>query len=144
MGHSATAWDQNSVLEVVKDWNGIDQVVLRVPRGASARVRYYPIDSFFSVKTCIHSEVRIEGLETLDYLDNLCQRKRFTEQGDAVTFESEVTPLSYELYNANFTNLQVDRIYLGSPNVIAVLDHEKKRTFLIKKKGLPDVGMMLS
>ncbi|THU51603.1 hypothetical protein C4D60_Mb06t32760 [Musa balbisiana] len=68
------------------------------------------------------SEVRIEGLETLDYLDNLCQRKRFTEQGDAVTFESEV-----------------DRIYLGSPNVIAVLDHEKKRTFLIKKKGLPDV-----
>lgn len=49
-----------------------------------------------------------------------------------------------ELYNANFTDLQVDRIYLGSPNVIAVLDHEKKRTFLIKKKGLPDVGMMLS
>ncbi|WOL01503.1 glucose-6-phosphate 1-epimerase [Canna indica] len=68
------------------------------------------------------SEVRIEGLETLDYLDNLCQRERFTEQGDAVTFESEV-----------------DRIYLGSPNVIAVLDHEKKRTFLIRKEGLPDV-----
>lgn len=36
------------------------------------------------------SEVRIEGLETLDYLDNLCQRERFTEQGDALTFESEV------------------------------------------------------
>ncbi len=38
----------------------------------------------------VHSEVRIEGLETLDYLDNLCQRERFTEQGDAITFESEV------------------------------------------------------
>lgn len=37
-----------------------------------------------------HSEVRIEGLETLDYLDNLSQRERFTEQGDAITFESEV------------------------------------------------------
>lgn len=37
-----------------------------------------------------HSEVRVEGLETLDYLDNLCQRERFTEQGDAITFESEV------------------------------------------------------
>jgi glucose-6-phosphate 1-epimerase len=36
------------------------------------------------------SEVRIEGLETLDYLDNLSQRERFTEQGDAITFESEV------------------------------------------------------
>lgn len=39
---------------------------------------------------CVHSEVRVEGLETLDYLDNLCQRERFTEQGDALTFESEV------------------------------------------------------
>lgn len=38
----------------------------------------------------IHSEIRIEGLETLDYLDNLCQKERFTEQGDAITFESEV------------------------------------------------------
>ncbi|GAA0186387.1 hypothetical protein LIER_33675 [Lithospermum erythrorhizon] len=37
------------------------------------------------------SEVRIEGLETLDYLDNLLQRERFTEKGDAITFESEVS-----------------------------------------------------
>ncbi|XP_038681426.1 putative glucose-6-phosphate 1-epimerase isoform X2 [Tripterygium wilfordii] len=67
------------------------------------------------------SEVRIEGLETLDYLDSLCQRERFTEQGDAVTFESEI-----------------DRVYLNSPSIVAVLDHEKKRTFVIKKEGLPD------
>lgn len=39
---------------------------------------------------CTHSEVRVEGLETLDYLDNLCEKERFTEQGDALTFESEV------------------------------------------------------
>lgn len=44
---------------------------------------------------CNGSEVRIEGLETLDYLDNLCQRERFTEQGDAITFESEV--ISFKL-----------------------------------------------
>lgn len=37
------------------------------------------------------SEVRVEGLETLDYLDNLQNRERFTEQGDAITFESEVS-----------------------------------------------------
>lgn len=37
------------------------------------------------------SEVRVEGLETLDYLDNLQHRERFTEQGDALTFESEVS-----------------------------------------------------
>ncbi|KAL5708893.1 glucose-6-phosphate 1-epimerase [Ranunculus cassubicifolius] len=249
MGHSSGAvWDQRAAIEITKDWNGIDQVTLRSPRGALARVslhggqivswrndrgeellftsnkaifkfpkamrggipicfpqfgnsgcleqhgfarnKLWTIDgdppplhasdsngksfvdlllkpseedikcwphSFefrlrvslaasgelsmisrirningkpFSFSFAYHtylsvsdiSEVRIEGLETLDYLDNLCQRERFTEQGDAITFESEV-----------------DRVYLTSPKVIAVLDHEKKRTFVIKKEGLPDV-----
>ncbi|KAL1548847.1 glucose-6-phosphate 1-epimerase [Salvia divinorum] len=67
------------------------------------------------------SEVRVEGLETLDYLDNLQNRERFTEQGDAITFESEV-----------------DKIYLSTPTKIAILDHEKKRTFVIRKDGLSD------
>lgn len=35
--------------------------------------------------------MRVEGVETLDYLDNLKNRERFTEQGDAITFESEVS-----------------------------------------------------
>ncbi|KAK9277374.1 hypothetical protein L1049_006917 [Liquidambar formosana] len=76
--------------------------------------------TYFSISDI--SEVRIEGLETLDYLDNLCHKERFTEQGDALTFESEV-----------------DRFYLSSSDVIAVFDHEKKRTFVIQKEGLPDV-----
>ncbi|CAO2044063.1 unnamed protein product [Urochloa humidicola] len=67
------------------------------------------------------SEVRVEGLETLDYLDNLQDRSRFTEQGDAIVFESEL-----------------DRIYLGTPSKIAIIDHEKKRTFVVRKGGLPD------
>ncbi|KAJ9683360.1 hypothetical protein PVL29_019090 [Vitis rotundifolia] len=36
------------------------------------------------------SEVRVEGLETLDYFDNLMQRERHTEQADAITFDGEV------------------------------------------------------
>ncbi|KAK4747900.1 hypothetical protein SAY87_014486 [Trapa incisa] len=75
--------------------------------------------TYFSISDI--SEVRVEGLETLDYLDNLCQRERFTEQGDAITFESEV-----------------DRVYLSSSD-IAIFDHERKRTFIIRKEGLPDV-----
>ncbi|KAJ3695186.1 hypothetical protein LUZ60_000563 [Juncus effusus] len=253
MGHLARNWDRKSEFEITKDWNGIDQVVLRVPCGASVRVSLHggqviswrnekgeellftsskaifkppkamrggipicfpqfgncgsleqhgfarnkiwsietdppPLNSNsisnsnpdsdsnfvdlllkpteddikcwphcfelrlrvslsmngglslisrirningknFSFSFAYHtylsvsdiSEVRIEGLETLDYLDNLCRKERFTEQGDAITFESEV-----------------DRVYLGSPNLIAILDHEKKRTFLIRKVGLPD------
>ncbi|CAI0408569.1 unnamed protein product [Linum tenue] len=76
--------------------------------------------TYFSISDI--NEVRVEGLETLDYLDNLCERERFTEQGDALTFESEV-----------------DRVYLSSSDVIAVFDHQRKRTFQIRKEGLPDV-----
>ncbi|KAM7487258.1 hypothetical protein LguiB_024742 [Lonicera macranthoides] len=67
------------------------------------------------------SEVRVEGLETLDYLDNLRQSKRFTEQADALTFDGEV-----------------DRYYLRTPTNIAIIDHEKKRTFVVHKEHFPD------
>lgn len=61
--------------------------------------------SFWFQLQLIFSEVRIEGLETLDYFENLKERERFTEQGDAITFESEVSrsvvfdrlPLRFEL-----------------------------------------------
>lgn len=78
--------------------------------------------TYFSVSDI--SEVRVEGLETLDYLDCLQEKRRFTEQGDALTFESEV-----------------DRIYLNSSDIVAVFDHGSKRTFHIKKQGLPDVAV---
>ncbi|KAJ0047665.1 hypothetical protein Pint_15040 [Pistacia integerrima] len=39
-----------------------------------------------------------------------------------------------------FPILQVDRVYLSSNDVIAIFDHERKRTFIIRKEGLPDVG----
>eukprot|EP00268_Persea_americana_P013481 TRINITY_DN1593_c0_g1_i2.p1 TRINITY_DN1593_c0_g1~~TRINITY_DN1593_c0_g1_i2.p1 ORF type:complete len:125 (+),score=11.20 TRINITY_DN1593_c0_g1_i2:1342-1716(+) len=38
MGHSSAVWDPRAAIEITKDWNGIDQVTLRVPRGSSARV----------------------------------------------------------------------------------------------------------
>jgi D-hexose-6-phosphate mutarotase len=44
---------------------------------------------------CFISEVRVEGLETMDYLDNLKAKERFTEQGDAIVFESEVSVFAH-------------------------------------------------
>ncbi|GJV50794.1 putative glucose-6-phosphate 1-epimerase [Tanacetum coccineum] len=43
--------------------------------------------NYFSVSDV--SEVRVEGLETLDYLDNTLKRERYTEQADAITFDGE-------------------------------------------------------
>ncbi|KAF3444567.1 hypothetical protein FNV43_RR14259 [Rhamnella rubrinervis] len=67
------------------------------------------------------SEVRIEGLETLDYFDTLMHGERFTEQADAITFDGEI-----------------DRVYLSTPRKIAIIDHKKKRTFALRKIGMPD------
>ncbi|WCJ21158.1 Galactose mutarotase-like superfamily protein [Euphorbia peplus] len=67
------------------------------------------------------SEVRVEGLETLDYFDNLISRERFTEQADAITFDAEI-----------------NRVYLSTPTKIAIIDHEKKRTFVLRKNGMSD------
>uniref|UniRef100_A0A7N0VGE3 glucose-6-phosphate 1-epimerase n=2 Tax=Kalanchoe fedtschenkoi TaxID=63787 RepID=A0A7N0VGE3_KALFE len=69
------------------------------------------------------SEVRIEGLETLDYIDNKLHRRRATEQADALTFDEEI-----------------DRSYLNTPNKLVIIDHGKKRTYVLTKGGLPDAG----
>jgi len=34
----------------------------------------------------------------------------------------------------------VDKVYLSAPPKIVIIDHEKKRTFVLRKEGLPDVG----
>ncbi|KAK6137311.1 hypothetical protein DH2020_028939 [Rehmannia glutinosa] len=139
---------------ISEDENGVSQVVLRSPRRASARfgeqvsaeqhglnpkpmwvidrnpAPLHSIDSSTGIASIdllkVHlndSEVRVEGLETLDYLDNMLHRERFTEQEDAITFESEV-----------------DRVYVSTPDTVGIVDHEEKRTFVIKKEGLPDVA----
>ncbi|KAL6191732.1 hypothetical protein ACLB2K_038122 [Fragaria x ananassa] len=107
----------------IKTWPHSYEFRLRVALGPggdlmlTSRIRNTNSDG----KPFTFTEVRVEGLETLDYLDNMQNRQRCTEQGDAITFESEV-----------------DKIYLSTPTKIAILDHEKKRTFVIRKDGLPD------
>lgn len=41
MGHSSAVWDCKAAVEITKDLNGVGQVVLRNPQGASAQVRIY-------------------------------------------------------------------------------------------------------
>ncbi|KAH9315933.1 hypothetical protein KI387_024560, partial [Taxus chinensis] len=35
----------------------------------------------------------------------------------------------------------VDRVYLSTPQSVAVTDHEKKRTFVLRKNGFPDAAV---
>ncbi|PWA78580.1 Aldose 1-/Glucose-6-phosphate 1-epimerase [Artemisia annua] len=64
----------------------------------------------------------VEGLQPMDYLGKLCKKDRFTEQGDVDTFEVE------------------DGVYLGSPNIVDVLHHERKWTYVIRREGLTYVA----
>jgi glucose-6-phosphate 1-epimerase len=36
----------------------------------------------------------------------------------------------------------MDRAYLSTPTKIAVIDHEKKRTLVLRKEGFPDAGII--
>ncbi|KAE9462423.1 hypothetical protein C3L33_05670, partial [Rhododendron williamsianum] len=102
--------------------------------------------TYFSVSDI--SEVRVEGLETLDYLDNLQNKERFTEQGDAITFESEVSSGNQSAFPTSehmVYHLKISyQCCAGGQNIPqhtyknCILDHEKKRTFVIRKDGLPD------
>jgi hypothetical protein len=49
----------------------------------------------------MRSEVRVEGLETLDYVDNLMNRSRFTEQADAITFDGEVGIIKHQILHSH-------------------------------------------
>ncbi|XP_054803908.1 putative glucose-6-phosphate 1-epimerase [Prosopis cineraria] len=131
--HSSVDLIFKSTREDLKIWPRSFELRLRITLSAGKvvlilRVRNTDNKPFsFSPALCNYlrvsdiSEVRIEGLETLDYLDNLVNRTRFTEQADAVTFDGEV-----------------DRTYLCTPYKIAIIDHEKKRTFELKKIGMGD------
>lgn len=76
-------------LRVLLTCDGALKLISRVRnigcKGFSFSIAYH---TYFLVSDI--SEVRVEGLETLDYLDNLHHKERFTEQGDALTFETEV------------------------------------------------------
>jgi len=58
------------------------------------------------------SEVRIEGLETLDYVDNLMNRSRFTEQADAITFDGEVGIIKHHINSYIHSSLISVSVYL--------------------------------
>ncbi|KAG6424758.1 hypothetical protein SASPL_115178 [Salvia splendens] len=120
----------------LKNWPHRFELRLRISVTAGKltvipRVRNVDSKPFsFAVALCSYlsvsdiSEVRVEGLETLDYFDNLLQRERYTEQADAITFDGEV-----------------ERVYLSTPPKIAVIDHEKKRTYVLRKDGMPDAAL---
>ncbi|KAJ8549893.1 hypothetical protein K7X08_033600 [Anisodus acutangulus] len=122
-----------STEEDLKTWPHRFEVRLRISLSAGKltlipRVRNIdskPFSFTFSLRNYLSvsdiSEVRVEGLETLDYFENLRQGERYTEQADAITFDSEI-----------------DRVYLSTPTKIAIIDHEKKRTYVLQKEGMAD------
>ncbi|ESQ54707.1 hypothetical protein EUTSA_v10025755mg [Eutrema salsugineum] len=74
---------------------------------------------YFSVSDI--SEIQVEGLQNLNYLDQQKNRARFTDHDKAITFKS-----------------QLDRIYLSTPNEIRIVDNKKKKTIVVYKEGQVD------
>ncbi|KAJ1414686.1 Glycoside hydrolase-type carbohydrate-binding [Sesbania bispinosa] len=228
MGHSAAVWDYRAATEITKDWNGIDQIVLRTPQGTSARVSLHGAQVtswrneqgeellFTSSKAIFKAPKAIRGgipmcfpqfgncgslelhgfaknrMWAIDdnppplpandsngksFVDLLLKsseedlkcwphsfefrlRVSLTTDGD-LSLISRVRNINGKPFSFSFAYhtyllvsdissmmqfkllllYEVDRVYLSSPNIIAVLDHERKRTYVIRKEGLPDVAV---
>ncbi|KFK29876.1 hypothetical protein AALP_AA7G190600 [Arabis alpina] len=67
------------------------------------------------------SQIHVEGLHNLDYLDQQKNRTRFTDHAKVITFDS-----------------QLDRLYLSTPNKLRIVDHKKKKTIVVYKEGQVD------
>ena len=74
---------------------------------------------YFSVSDI--SEIQVDGLQNLNYLDQLKNRTRFTDHDKSITFKS-----------------QFDRIYLSTPNDIRIVDKKKQKTIVVHKEGQVD------
>ncbi|KAJ4913194.1 Galactose mutarotase-like superfamily protein [Raphanus sativus] len=74
---------------------------------------------YFSVSDI--SQIQVEGLQNLDYLDQQKNRTRFTDHDKVITFNS-----------------QFDRIYLSTPNDIRIVDKKKQKTIVVHKEGQVD------
>ncbi|KFK29102.1 hypothetical protein AALP_AA7G089500 [Arabis alpina] len=79
----------------------------------------FALHPYFAVSDI--SEIQVEGLHNVDYLDQQKNRARFTDHGKVMTFNS-----------------QLDRIYLSTPNQIRIVDHKKKKTIVVHKEGQVD------
>ncbi|GAA0174749.1 hypothetical protein LIER_28080 [Lithospermum erythrorhizon] len=79
----------------------------------------FAFHTYFSVGDI--SEVTINGLQNLDYLDNTRNRTRFTGDGKPIVINSEY-----------------DRVFLDTPSRIAIKDGSKKQRFVVHKDGIAD------
>ncbi|CAN8230498.1 unnamed protein product [Cochlearia groenlandica] len=79
----------------------------------------FALHPYFAVSDI--SEIQVEGLQNLNYLDQQKNRTRFTDHDKSITFKS-----------------QFDRIYLNTPNDIRIVDQKKKRTIVVHKEGQVD------
>lgn len=54
------------------------------------------------------------------------------------------TFLTIILLIQTFSFCQTDRVYLSTPTKTAIIDHEKKRTYVLQKEGMADAGMVIT
>ncbi|CAD5329070.1 unnamed protein product [Arabidopsis thaliana] len=79
----------------------------------------FALHPYFAVSNI--SEIHVEGLHNLDYLDQQKNRTRFTDHEKVITF-----------------NAQLDRLYLSTPDQLRIVDHKKKKTIVVHKEGQVD------
>lgn len=77
------------------------------------------LHTYYSVRDI--AGVKVQGLAGVKYLDNLQAQKEEVEGAEAITFTGEL-----------------DRVYVGAPDVLTIVDEAGGRSIELTKSGFPD------
>ncbi|KAJ8767385.1 hypothetical protein K2173_017429 [Erythroxylum novogranatense] len=126
-------------MQVCKGINGLDKLVLQEARGSSAE-----FSNHGSMDPHGFARNRIWSIENdpPPFPTNSSNRAfidlilRPTEE-DMKIWPHSLNRERFKVGLISKLSLKIDKIYLSTTK-IAILDHEKKRTFVLRKDGLPD------
>ncbi|GKC56785.1 hypothetical protein Tco_1084383, partial [Tanacetum coccineum] len=79
-------------------------------------------------------------------MESIMRNRELTETRMMQAIKKELESVerqAEEERDAHNATKMVDRVYIGSPHMVRVFDHENRRAFLIQKEGLPDADNLL-
>ncbi|KAK9916170.1 hypothetical protein WJX75_009639 [Coccomyxa subellipsoidea] len=97
----------------------LEQTLTATNTGSEAFELTAALHTYFGISSI--DKARVDGLQGVDYLGSLADKRRLTENGAYVRFSGEV-----------------DRIYLATPSRLEVVDEARGRAVVVEKEGFPD------
>lgn len=113
-------WPHECVVELEVELSDVLLTTLRVHNTGKAECKFFAaLHTYFNIQDI--DGVRVSGLQGVEYIDFLDQLRQSIESREDIEFTGPV-----------------DRVYLDSPQVVALYSDSDQRRYLITKEGFSD------